>query len=47
LISSVRFEDVQSMAEEVLRLPTISEVKGCVFETIRELGLIDVMEMYR
>jgi len=47
LIRSVRFEDVQNLAEEVLRLPTVSEVKGCIFETIRELGLIDIMEMYR
>jgi phosphotransferase system enzyme I (PtsP) len=47
LIRAVRYEAVQSMAEEVLRLPTVSEVKGCIFETIRELGLIDVMEMYR
>jgi phosphotransferase system enzyme I (PtsP) len=47
LIRAVRFEDVQRMAEEVLTLPTVSEVKGCIFETIRELGLIDVMEMYR
>jgi len=47
LIRAVRFEDVQSLADEVLRLSTVTEVKGCIFETIRELGLIDIMEMYR
>jgi phosphotransferase system enzyme I (PtsI) len=47
LIRAVRFEDVQNLAAEVLRLRTVTEVKGCIFETIRELGLIDIMEMYR
>lgn len=47
LIRAVRFEDVHDLANEVLSLRTVAEVKGCIFETIRELGLIDIMEMYR
>lgn len=46
LIRSMPFERAQSMAEEALRLATVKDVKSFVFESMRELGLIDLMEMY-
>ncbi len=46
LIRAVSFERAQSMAEEALRLATVKDVKGFVFESMRELGLIDLMEVY-
>ncbi|MCX8072766.1 MAG: phosphoenolpyruvate--protein phosphotransferase [Candidatus Binatia bacterium] len=46
LIRGVSFERAQSMAEEALRLSTVKEVKSFVFESMRELGLVELMEMY-
>ena len=46
LIRAFSFETAQSLAEEVLRMSTVKEVKGCIFEVMRELGVIDIMEMY-
>ncbi len=46
LIRASSFETAQSLAEEVLRLPTVKAIKSHVFECMRELGVIDVMEMY-
>jgi len=46
LIRAVTFERAQALAEEVLRLTTIREVKESVFEVMRDLGVIDIMEMY-
>ncbi|GBD26977.1 Phosphoenolpyruvate-protein phosphotransferase [bacterium HR30] len=46
LIRAVSFERAQSMAEEALRLTTVKDVKGFVFESMRELGLVDLMEIY-
>jgi phosphotransferase system enzyme I (PtsP) len=46
LIRASSFETAQNLAEEVLRLPTVKAIKGCVFECMRELGVIDIMEMY-
>ena len=46
LIRAFSFETAQNLAEEVLRMPTVKEVKGCIFEVMRELGVIDIMEMY-
>lgn len=46
VIRSVNYDAVQRLAAEVLGLSTVGEVKSCVFETMRSLGLIDVIEMY-
>jgi phosphotransferase system enzyme I (PtsP) len=46
LIRAVTFETAQNLADEVLRLPTVRQVKERVFEVMRELGVIDIMEMY-
>jgi len=45
LIRAASFETAQSLAEEALRLPTVKAVKSCVFEVMRDLGMIDIVEM--
>ncbi len=46
LIRSVDFSNAEQLAQDVLRLPTVKEVKSHVFEAMRSLGVVDVMEMY-
>jgi len=46
LIRAVRLADVRSLADEVLTLASVNEVKSCVFEKMRELGVIDIIEVY-
>lgn len=46
LIRAASFETAQSLAEEALRLPTVKQIKSCVFEVMRDLGMIDIVEMY-
>jgi len=47
LIRALRFDAARALADEVVTLSTVKEVKGRVFELMRELGLIDIVEMYR
>ena len=46
LIRAMTFETARSLAQEVLTMPTIKEIKSRIFETMRALGMIDIMEMY-
>ena len=46
LIRAASFETAQNLAEEALRLPTVKAIKSCVFEVMRDLGMIDIVEMY-
>jgi len=46
LIRSVDMTEVEEMTREVLTFGTVKEVKGHVFAKLRELGLIDLLEMY-
>ena len=46
LVRAVDFRGAQRLAQEALELATVKEVKGLLFEGMRELGVIDVMEMY-
>ena len=46
LIRAMTFETARSLAQEVLTLPTVKEIKSRLFETMRALGMIDIMEMY-
>jgi len=46
LIRAASYETAQSLAEEALRLPTVKAIKSCVFEVMRDLGMIDIVEMY-
>ncbi len=46
LIRALDFETAQSLVDEVVTLPTVREVKSLMFEIMRDLGVIDIMEMY-
>jgi phosphotransferase system enzyme I (PtsP) len=46
LVRSASFEAAHRMAQEVLRFSTVKEIKGHVFEVMRDLGMVDIMEMY-
>jgi phosphotransferase system enzyme I (PtsP) len=46
LIRSVEITVAQQLVKDLLALHTVKEVKGCLFETMRTLGVIDFMEMY-
>jgi phosphoenolpyruvate-protein phosphotransferase len=46
LIRAMTFDTARNLAEEVLTMCTVKAVKGRIFEAMRELGMIDIMEMY-
>jgi phosphotransferase system enzyme I (PtsP) len=46
LVRSLPYEQAQSIAVEVLRMATVKEVKGFLFESMRELQLLDLVEAY-
>ena len=46
LVRALDYPTAQSLADEVLTLPTVREVKSVIFESMRDLGVIDIMEMY-
>lgn len=46
LIRSVEMATAERIAAEVLELATVGEVKGHVFEQMRTLGLVDLIEAY-
>ncbi len=46
LIRAMTYETARSLAHEVLSMPSIKAIKSRIFETMRNLGMIDLMEMY-
>lgn len=46
LLRAVRFADIEKLAAQTLTLASVNEVKSCVFETMRSLGVIDIIEVY-
>jgi phosphotransferase system enzyme I (PtsP) len=47
LIRSVSHESAVALSEEVLRLRTSRDIKRVVFDSMRELGLIELLDMYQ
>ena len=47
LIRSLSYTDAHSLTEEVIQLGTAREVKGCLFSALKDLGMIELVEMYR
>jgi hypothetical protein len=45
-IRSVTYEAAKSMARIVLEMDTATEIKRYLFERMRELGMVELMEMY-
>ncbi len=46
IIRSVPYAAVRALARDVLGLATIKEVKGYLFDGMRSLGILELMEMY-
>lgn len=47
IIRSVTYQAAKTSAEIVLRLDTVGEIKKYLFEQMRDLGMVELMEMYR
>jgi hypothetical protein len=45
-IRSVTYESAKSIARIVLEMDTAAEIKRYLFEQMRELGMVELMEMY-
>ena len=46
IIRSVPHAAVRALARDVLGLSTVKEVKGYLFDGMRSLGILELMEMY-
>ena len=46
LIRALDFQTAQNVADQIVTMSTVGEVKSLVFEAMRDLGVIDIMEMY-
>jgi len=46
LIRALDFQTAQNVADQIVTMSTVGEVKSLVFEAMRALGVIDIMEMY-
>jgi phosphotransferase system, enzyme I, PtsP len=46
IIRSVPYAAVRALARDVLGLSTVKEVKGYLFDGMRSLGILELMEMY-
>jgi phosphoenolpyruvate-protein kinase (PTS system EI component) len=47
VIRGVNHHSARLIARDVLEMPTVKEIKGYLFERYRDLGLINLVEMYR
>jgi phosphotransferase system enzyme I (PtsP) len=46
IIRSVSQAEVRALTRDVLSLPTVKEVKGYLFDGMKTLGILELMEMY-
>jgi phosphotransferase system enzyme I (PtsP) len=46
-IRSITYEAAKTAAEIVLEMDTVGEIKRYLFEQMRELGMVELLEMYR
>ena len=46
LIRSLSYTDAQAITQEVVQLGTVGEVKGRLFSALKDLGMIELVEMY-
>jgi hypothetical protein len=46
LIRSIDMSAAQRLASDVLAQRTVADVKRCIFEHMRALDVVDLMEMY-
>ncbi len=46
-IRSISYQTAKTTAHEVLKMDTVGEIKRYLFEQIRQLGMVELLEMYR
>jgi hypothetical protein len=46
LIRSVPYAEARAITRDVLSMGTVKEVKGHLFDGMKSLGIIELMEMY-
>ncbi|MGH7830391.1 MAG: putative PEP-binding protein, partial [Candidatus Binatia bacterium] len=46
IIRSVPYRDAKTSAQIVLQMDTVGEIKRYLFERIRDLGMVELMELY-
>ena len=47
LIRSVAYPAAVDLAQQVLRLATVREIKSTIFDAMRSLGVIELLDMYQ
>jgi len=47
LVREVDFQATRLIARECLQMASVQEIKGYLIERYRDLGLINLVEMYR
>jgi phosphoenolpyruvate-protein kinase (PTS system EI component) len=47
LIRSVSYATAADLAQQVLQLATVSEIKSTIFDAMRSLGVIELLDMYQ
>jgi hypothetical protein len=45
-IRSVHYQAAKSAAQIVLQMDTVGEIKNYLFDQMRELGMVELLEMY-
>jgi phosphoenolpyruvate-protein kinase (PTS system EI component) len=46
-VRSITYEAAKSAAQIVLQMDTVGEIKKYLFEQMRELDMVELLEMYR
>jgi phosphotransferase system enzyme I (PtsI) len=46
VIRSVSYQVAKNIAQIVLKMDTVGEIKKYLFEEMRDLGMVEVMELY-
>jgi phosphotransferase system enzyme I (PtsI) len=46
VIRSITYQAAKATAEIVLQMDTVGEIKRYLFEQMRELGMLELLEMY-
>jgi phosphoenolpyruvate-protein kinase (PTS system EI component) len=46
-IRSISYQAAKATAEIVLQMDTVSEIKKYLFDQMRSLGMVEILEMYR
>ena len=46
-IRSISYQSAKASADIVLAMDTVGEIKRYLFEQMRQLGMVELLEMYR